>query len=184
MLTYGSILVSFDAGRARLGPTDFSSRLESCGADQDCYPWEYTPPAVPAATPPPSAGGQSRDCSGCWYTVAQEDTCECISLDASVGTDNMIIRNSLDYQCHDLTPGMEICLEDTCDLHQVAAEDTCDKIVAGQDYQLTQLISWNPTIHMDCDNLDTMVGRYICISPPGAGNFTYQPTSLDLRPTL
>lgn len=96
----------------------------------------------------------------------------------------MIIRNSLDYQCHDLTPGMELCLEDTCQLYQIAANDTCDKIVAGQNFQLTQLVSWNPTIHSNCDNLDTMVGRYICISPPGAGNFTYQPTSLNLAPTL
>ncbi|KAJ5946736.1 hypothetical protein N7454_003575 [Penicillium verhagenii] len=32
---------------------------------------------------------------------------------------------------------------------------------------MNQILSWNPTIHANCDNLDTMVGKDICVGPPG-----------------
>lgn len=76
----------------------------------------------------------------------------------------MIRRNYLDYYCSSLAPGAELCIEDTCTVYSVKANDTCKGIVQGQSFGLVQLLGWNPTLHDDCDNLDSMVGRSLCVS--------------------
>lgn len=38
---------------------------------------------------------------------------------------------------------------------------------------MTELLAWNPTIHNNCDNLKNMIGRTICVSPPGIDNYNF-----------
>ncbi|SPB45014.1 unnamed protein product [Aspergillus niger] len=87
-------------------------------------------------------------------------------------TDQLIKVNKLDYSCSTLASGMPLCIQDTCTVFTVQQNQTCNDIVKGQSFGLVQLIGWNPTIHQNCDNLESMVGRSICISSPGGGEFS------------
>lgn len=86
----------------------------------------------------------SPTCSGQTYTVQAGDTCPSISVSKGVGTDLMINRNRLDYNCTVLTPGMSLCLQDTCTIKTLGQNDTCDGLVRNQNFNLAELISWNP----------------------------------------
>lgn len=54
---------------------------------------------------------------------------------------------------------------------QVAANETCKDILANKDFTITELLAWNPIIHTKCDNLASLVGHTICVSPPGSGDW-------------
>ncbi|ETS88167.1 hypothetical protein PFICI_01995 [Pestalotiopsis fici W106-1] len=108
--------------------------------------------------------------------------CNSISEANGVGTDLMINRNYLDYNCTVLTEGMSLCLQDTCTIHTLGSNETCDGILSGQSFSLIQLVSWNPTIHSNCDNLAAMEGRSICLSPPGGGTLDFN-SSTSITPT-
>jgi hypothetical protein len=47
---------------------------------------------------------------------------------------------------------------------QVQKNQTCGDILANATFSITELKSWNPIIHTNCDNLDTLAGRSICVS--------------------
>ncbi|KAL8707932.1 MAG: hypothetical protein Q9220_007114 [cf. Caloplaca sp. 1 TL-2023] len=80
----------------------------------------------------------------------------------------------------------------------VAKNQTCQDISNAKLFTNIQLIAWNPTIHASCDNLDSMVGRSICISSsmfpgpyttggvtlnsPPASNTTWYNTQTTFRP--
>jgi hypothetical protein len=57
---------------------------------------------------------------------------------------------------------------------------TCGDILHNQTFYLTQLLSWNPTIHATCKNLPSMLNRYICISPPGSDKWNGNPSSTSI----
>lgn len=48
----------------------------------------------------------------------------------------------------------------------MTANDTCKSILAGKDFTITELLGWNPVIHSSCDNLNSLTGHTICLSPP------------------
>lgn len=48
----------------------------------------------------------------------------------------------------------------------------------------SQLLSWNPTIHTNCDNLGSMVGRSICVSPPGSTEWDAAPSTTSRSSTV
>ncbi|KAL4759198.1 uncharacterized protein BDW70DRAFT_169597 [Aspergillus foveolatus] len=176
-LKYGAVMMSSDYGRQQFPPAAYSSLLASCSVPASSYPYTYTPlptatptSTTPTATPTPA-------CNGKTYVSQQSDTCETISKANSVSTDRLIEANHLDYSCSSLTPGTPLCIEDTCMVYTVKANQTCQDIVRGQSFGLVQLIGWNPTIHQNCDNLDSMAGRSVCISPPGGGSFSMPDSS-------
>ena len=95
----------------------------------------------------------------------------------------MVNRNKLDYNCTILSPGMSLCLQDKCTIKTLDQNFTCVELTRNQPFDLVQLLSWNPlvicfatacteyiandwsrSIHSNCDNLDSMIGRSICLS--------------------
>ena len=111
-------------------------------------------------------------CTGTKYTVTSADTCKSISLAKSIAIDRLISENRLDYNCTSLKAGTSLCLGRSCALQTVLRNQTCQDITQGKQFTDVQLISWNPVIHPSCDNLDAMVGRSICVSPPGSSSYT------------
>ncbi|OJJ30807.1 hypothetical protein ASPWEDRAFT_140622 [Aspergillus wentii DTO 134E9] len=175
-MKYGAVMVSSDYGRRKLPPKAYSSLQSSCGVPASSYPYNYTPlpTGTPVSgTPTGSASATSTPtCAGQTYVSQGNDTCHSISKTHSISTDRLIEANHLDYACSSLSPGTELCIKDTCTVYTVQSNETCQDIIRGQSFGLVQLIGWNPTIHQNCDNLDSMVGRSICVSPPGGGEFT------------
>ncbi|KAK9422563.1 putative LysM domain-containing protein [Seiridium unicorne] len=176
-LKYLATLLSSDYGRAKVKPDEFSSLLSSCSVDPTKYPYSYT--QIPTATLTSSSStsttsGAAATCTGSTYTVGSGDTCQSISSSQGVGTDRMITLNQLDYNCSMLQTGEELCMPDKCTTYVPQSNMTCDEVIAqaGGGFSTIQLISWNPTIHSNCDNLDVMIGRSLCVSPPGAATFS------------
>lgn len=163
-LKYGVVMAASVWGRAVVSP-DFFSLLSSCRADPSSYPYGQLP--TPTAKVIPRTAAASPTCTGIEYAVKAGDSCESISRDADVATDRMISLNHLGYNCSTLTAGMTLCLQDTCAIYTVPRNQTRSSITKERGFSRIQLISWNPTLHADCGNLDTMVGRSICVSPPG-----------------
>ncbi|KAL1835395.1 hypothetical protein VTJ49DRAFT_6815 [Mycothermus thermophilus] len=175
-LKYGAAMLGSDYGRQRISPDDFSSLLSSCSADPTSYTYTYT--STPVTTTSTSTTAEpSPTCEGETYTVKAGDTCPSISKDKGVGTDLMISRNNLDYNCTTLSPGMSLCLQDICTIKTLDRNYTCSELTRGQPFGLIQLLSWNPSIHRNCDNMDSMIGRSICLSPPGGGTYDVNVTT-------
>lgn len=176
---YGAALLSSDYGRQKMQPAAFSSLLSSCGADPSSYPYSYSSSQTTAVTTTSSTTSTSSSvptCAGASYTVAASDTCQSISKAQGVGTDLLISRNHLDYNCTSLTAGSSLCLQDKCTVHTLGTNETCDDVLRGQRFSMVQLLAWNPTIHLNCDNLASMEGRSICLSPPGGGTLEINST--------
>ncbi|KZF20520.1 carbohydrate-binding module family 50 protein [Xylona heveae TC161] len=182
LLRYEANLLGSNYGRAIVNPDSFSSQLSSCSVPATSYPYS-TPASTPTATSNSTAPTATPYCSGDTYTVQSGDTCVSIGQANSVATDRLISQNNLDYNCTTLQPGDELCLGSTCQLQTVQQNQTCDDILADQPYYLSQLIAWNPTIHNSCDNLGIMVGRGICISPPGTASWETPSNSTDVTTT-
>ncbi|KAF8193652.1 hypothetical protein BJ912DRAFT_959969 [Pholiota molesta] len=109
------------------------------------------------------------------YTVKSGDTCQSVAEALSLSYDQLVSVNGLDVNCTLLPPtGQPICLSGSCTLYTVQPADTCVKIYQAQNIGWTQLLAWNPQIDSYCSNIDSQVGKGICISPPGGG---YTPTT-------
>ncbi|KAL3477066.1 hypothetical protein BJX99DRAFT_257753 [Aspergillus californicus] len=165
-------MLESEYGRSRFSDEGFASQLSSCGVPATSY--LYTTPtstgAATTSTGSPSALPTStgRVCSGDSYTVAETDTCKSIAAANSIPLGTFLADNSIDQNCTTLRTGSEVCLSPACSLHTVTDGDTCKSIIAGKGYYMNQFLSWNPTIHRNCDNLPPMVGQGVCISPPGS----------------
>lgn len=104
-------------------------------------------------------------------------------------------RNAVQSIHNLLETGSNVCLEASCALATVQSNQTCNDILSNKTFYLTQvskvmsdyvrlycakltcqLLSWNPTIHANCDNLGSMVGRSICVSPPGSTEWDAAPS--------
>ncbi|OAA41492.1 LysM domain-containing protein [Beauveria brongniartii RCEF 3172] len=162
-LKYEAAMIAAPYGGVQLQPDDFSSLLSSCSKPATSYPYT-TRTAGPGPT---TSSAPAAKCTGSPYTVKSGDTCESIASANSIATDRFITDNDLDYNCTAISARQSVCLPESCKLHRVATGDTCDSILKREQFYLTQLLSWNPTIHANCDNLASMAGRDICISPPG-----------------
>ncbi|KAH8889139.1 hypothetical protein GQ53DRAFT_825896 [Thozetella sp. PMI_491] len=145
-LKYEAAMLDSLYGQVHITPTDFSSLLSSCSVPATSYP--YTTPQTPTASSSSSSGSSvsaAPTCTGNPYTVQGGDTCQSIALANSIATDRFITDNHLDYNCTTIAAGRHVCLPQSCLLYQVQASDTCDSILANEDFYLTQLLSWNPT---------------------------------------
>lgn len=100
------------------------------------------------------------------------DTVNSVAKGLSVSTDRLLTYNGLPLNLDKpITKGDKLCLDEVskCLIHQVVVEDTCSSLVklAGSAVDKLMLWSWNPTIGIDCANLKFMIGKHICIGPPG-----------------
>ncbi|KAL4993233.1 hypothetical protein BDV10DRAFT_190164 [Aspergillus recurvatus] len=170
VLSYVARMLESEYGRSRFSDQGFASQLSSCGVPATNYP--YTTPA-PTATSTTSSGSASptptgRACTGDSYTVADGDSCQSIAEANSIPLGTFLADNGIDQNCTTMKVGSEVCLAPACTLYTVAEGDSCKSILQGKGFYLNQLLSWNPTIHANCANLDSMAGQSICISPPGS----------------
>ncbi|KAH7122765.1 hypothetical protein B0J11DRAFT_437010 [Dendryphion nanum] len=145
-------------------PEDFNSLKQSCGIPTTLYPIKPTTP-VPTPTPEPKC--QKK------ITVRAGDTINSIAKSNSVATDRLLSWNSnIPTSINKTLVGSEkICLDNVpqCLIRQVAQGDTCDSLITtgGKGIDSVMFRSWNPSVGHDCRNLPSMVGKYVCIGPPG-----------------
>ncbi|RPA73865.1 hypothetical protein BJ508DRAFT_244206 [Ascobolus immersus RN42] len=175
-LKYQARMLSSDYGKNRIDAEDFTSTLSSCKVPASSYTYTYSP--LPTATNPTTTTTSptaTPRCEGGKHTVGSSDSCASIAKARGMAIDRLITNNNLDYNCTSLKVGSQLCLEKPCKLHTVVAGETCDDIYDGTKFGLNMLVSWNPTIHYNCDNFETFVGRSICISPPGSLQFDSTP---------
>ncbi|PGH27226.1 hypothetical protein AJ80_01183 [Polytolypa hystricis UAMH7299] len=144
-------------------PDDFNSLKESCGIPTTSFPVDPTTTGNPPTTTP--------TCTS-FHTANAEDTVNSIAESLSVATDRLLTYNGLPLNFNGpFSTVTELCLDEVskCLIHQVVAADTCSSLVtlSGDAVDEFMLQSWNPTIGVDCANLESMLGKYICIGPPG-----------------
>ncbi|OJJ85956.1 LysM peptidoglycan-binding domain-containing protein [Aspergillus glaucus CBS 516.65] len=67
---------------------------------------------------------------------------------------------------HYLQANQVFCLPSQCAIHEVKANETCTSIVdsLGHTVSTATFRSWNPSINVDCSNVDAFVGDYLCVS--------------------
>ncbi|RHZ57207.1 hypothetical protein CDV55_105582 [Aspergillus turcosus] len=166
-LKYLAGLLNSTYGHRRVSEDSFSALASSCSVAPTAYPHG----TVTFPPPPASTSNSSAPCLGTEYTAAEGDTCESIAQANNVAYYRLLSDNGIDLKCESLTVGTKLCVGDSCTLHTIAANETCKDILAGKDFTITELLAWNPIIHRNCDNLATLVGHTICVSPPGSGDW-------------
>ncbi|KAI0364300.1 hypothetical protein BV20DRAFT_1029986 [Pilatotrama ljubarskyi] len=125
----------------------------------------YNVTASPTLTP-----ASADKCVFGTYTIKSGDTCQSIASANSLSYDQLIAINGLDMSCTKLpAPSGKICLSGSCPLYTVKANDTCVGIYQANTISWSQLLAWNPQINSYCTNIDTQVGKGICVGPPGGG---------------
>ncbi|KAJ5715266.1 uncharacterized protein N7483_012447 [Penicillium malachiteum] len=137
-LQYEAAMLGSTYGRQRIDPVAFSSLLSSCSVPASKYP--YSTPTALSATLPSTTVIAVAACTGTTYTVESTDTCRSISSVHNIATDRFVTENHLDSNCTTLSTGDDVCLGASCTLRDTR------------------------TIHTACDNIDTMIGKNICLS--------------------
>ncbi|KAK0717315.1 hypothetical protein B0T26DRAFT_293818 [Lasiosphaeria miniovina] len=165
-------------GLTHITPPDFSSLLSSCSVPATRYSYSTPSSSVTPTGTSSSTASAAPTCTGTSYTAESGDTYASIARANSVATDRFVTGNHLDYNCTAIAPGAKLCLPQSCLLYLVETNDTCAGITADESFYLNQLLSWNPSIHQNYDNLDSMIGRTICISPPGTTSWTANPANI------
>ena len=116
----------------------------------------------------PTTTSAVPSCTGKSYTIQSGDTCQKISESQGIGTDWLLSDNSLKAYCHDFPTSGTLCLSNTCRTYTVKANDTCSAIASANNITTAQLRSWNPSINVGCNNIETWIGYQICIEKPGS----------------
>ncbi|KAI2634138.1 carbohydrate-binding module family 50 protein [Hypomontagnella submonticulosa] len=173
-LKYMAALLSSWQGSARVSSGDWTSLLDQCHANPSDYP------TSPWIAPPVAAPTEARNITcfgGCYYQAQEEDTCDSIAEMYGVATDRFLYQNGMDWNCSQMATDRRMCVGSQCALYKVQENDTCGSILNEHGMTLTELLAWNPIIwQRDCSNIDALVGRTICISPPGTEE--YNPVNL------
>ncbi|KAF2004070.1 carbohydrate-binding module family 50 protein [Amniculicola lignicola CBS 123094] len=160
-------------------PTEFNSMKQSCGIPTSSYPVKTTTPATPAPSPTCTSK----------VTGKKGDTANTIAKANSVSTDRLLEQNShLPASSNDTLVGGEVICFDLvqkCVIRQIVDGDSCGALTkaAGKGVDVVMLQSWNPTIGAECRNVKAMVGKYICISPPGT-TALFTPIEGTPKPTI
>ncbi|KAJ5727416.1 hypothetical protein N7493_005236 [Penicillium malachiteum] len=185
MYKYEAAMLDSPYGQVRYSSDTYSSLLSSCGEVVFSYPFTDIAPATVLPSVAASATVSAIATATCssYYTVESGDTCQSIATNNSISTANFIMDNNLSTVNCSVQVGQQVCLGAECALYEVQENDTCTSILQNKTFYQVQLTSWNPTLWTDCDNLDGMVGEYICISAwviPSTAFTTLpsQPTSL------
>ncbi|KAJ5712177.1 hypothetical protein N7488_006333, partial [Penicillium malachiteum] len=173
-LEYLTSLANSQWGQQMLEPAMVESRIASCSATA-YYSVTYTATttATTVATSTATATNircNKTDTDQVLYTVQTNETCINISAAQNVSTPALEEINALDAACQYLTENQILCLPPSCSIYKVGANDTCSSIVATLSREVSTTIfrSWNPSINIDCSNLNSLIGEYLCVSPPGS----------------
>ncbi|RDL39246.1 uncharacterized protein BP5553_03586 [Venustampulla echinocandica] len=147
-------------------PVSFQSLVTSCG--KSSYPITYTPTATTTA---PITTTASPACTST-YAAKGPDTPNSVALALKVSTDRLLTNNNIPLTWNTtFSTGTVLCLDNVpvCLTRAVQPSDTCSSLFEMIGFSLNEIMlrSWNPTLGHDCGNLKNMVGKMICISPPG-----------------
>jgi hypothetical protein len=113
----------------------------------------------------------NSSCSSTALAGATDDPKD-ISSKLGVATDKLLAANNIPVFLNG-SFGAEtiLCLDQVqqCNLHTVKVGDTCSSLVASAGHGVNEVMlkGWNPTLGFECGNLLNMVGKHVCISPPG-----------------
>ncbi|KAL4744291.1 hypothetical protein BDW72DRAFT_199742 [Aspergillus terricola var. indicus] len=186
-LDYMSIIVNSQWGQdTLLSPSALERQVSSCSTSG--YSVTYTPTPTASSTASASATVVARRCNATdpdatVYKIESGDTCVSISAAQNVSTSALINLNSLDMGCTHLAAGVSICLPEVCKVYRVKESDTIKSVVAGLSRQVSvpQFVAWNANLNsmLSTENLTSIAGKYICVSPPGTLTL---PDSLALKP--
>lgn len=151
--------------------SEFGALTSSCSASN--YPFT-SPSAYPTAdsgtaTSTSSAATFTTTSCASTYVVESGDTCNSIAVAQNVSTYGVITAGNLDHGCTILEAGATLCLPDECEVYQVQYFDTCASIISSVTPNTigSQFLAWNANINSLCGNVASLVGTYICVSPPG-----------------
>lgn len=186
-LKYISSIVNSQWGQnILLSPSALERQVSSCSTSG--YSVTYTPTSTVSSTASASATVVASRCNvtdpdATVYIVESGDTCVSISVGQNVSTSALINLNSLDMSCTHLAAGVNICLPEVCEIYRVKESDTVKSIVAGlsSEVSVPQFVAWNANLNSlrSTENLTSIAGKYICVSPPGTLTL---PDDLALRP--
>ncbi|BAE54678.1 unnamed protein product [Aspergillus oryzae RIB40] len=128
----------------------FSSATEACQATG--YPATVATSLL-ISTPTPTATGST----GTMYSIKPTDDFYSIPKSQSVGTDQLLRSNGLSYVQDKFPTTGTLCIENKCQTHVLAPNDTCASIAAAADIWQVQLLTWNPNINPFCSLPDSPV---------------------------
>ncbi|KAI0141569.1 hypothetical protein GGR57DRAFT_404025 [Xylariaceae sp. FL1272] len=113
----------------------------------------------------------SPTCAGKIYTLKSSDTCQSVSTSQEISTADMIWENNLTSHCENFPTSGTLCIPSAanCEPYTVLGTDTCSSIQSKFGILYSQLISWNPSLGIGCQALNSTVGLVICVSTPGGG---------------
>ncbi|KAF2818197.1 hypothetical protein CC86DRAFT_435089 [Ophiobolus disseminans] len=174
-LKYFAGMLSNSAGAGVISEDAFTSIASSCNVSPTKYPHTTVtiPESPPVVTPAPNIT--------CWggkqYTVKDSDTCDSIAKANSLAIDHFLYQNGIDYKCSTLEPGNTVCIRDACKTYEIQANQTCKSIARKNGFTQVELVQWNPILKSNCDNLDVLKGRTVCITPPGTTKYDFTPTA-------
>lgn len=103
------------------------------------------------------------------YTVAAGDICDGISRAYNVSTFQLAALNAdkIDALCQHMQIGENLCLgtegQDCTSVHVVSSGDSCATIQQTYQINSTILMSNNPNVDDECDNLYS--GLVLCVAP-------------------
>ncbi|KAJ5145910.1 uncharacterized protein N7515_000474, partial [Penicillium bovifimosum] len=171
-LQYLTTVANSEWGQMILDPEVVSSQIDSCSATAT-YSVTYTASTATTSTTAPTVTSNDRcnvtDPDTITYTIQGNETCLDISASKNVSTPALRTVNNLDVGCAYLMSGQVLCLPVSCETYLVRTNDTCDSITASllRSVSTSTFRSCNPWINSACSNMNSLVGQYLCISPPG-----------------
>lgn len=78
----------------------------------------------------------------------------------------LLQSNGLSYNASDFPQAGTLCITNTCSIHVVQSNDTCEGIAAAADITTVQLHTWNSAINGLCNNLGNLKDQTICLTNP------------------
>ena len=84
------------------------------------------------------------------YSIKPTDDFYSIPKSQSVGTDQLLRSNGLSYVQDKFPTTGTLCIENKCQTHVLAPNDTCASIAAAAGIWQVQLLTWNPNINPFC----------------------------------
>ncbi|KAH8812332.1 hypothetical protein F5884DRAFT_651841, partial [Xylogone sp. PMI_703] len=118
-----------------------------------------------SATPTPTPAG----CSGSTYTIKSDDTCQSISISQGISTVALLTANNLQSKCLNFPKSGSLCIPASgkCQVHTVAANETCSSLADTYSVTWAQIVSWNAIVGVGCTKISSYVGYQLCVSNPG-----------------
>ncbi|OAL43398.1 hypothetical protein IQ07DRAFT_524422 [Pyrenochaeta sp. DS3sAY3a] len=130
-------------------------------------------PTASDAKPTPST------CVGTTITLRSGDTCQSLALARGISVAGLLTANGLPAYCVNFPTSGTLCLPaiERCRVYAVQTGDTCEKIADANKLTWAQIVSWNPSLGLKCENIGSYVGYAICVATPGGVWVNPDPTS-------